>query len=315
MQTKKLISNVHRRLLSSSSIRKGCDKRLGARDHVRQLLLSDPCRQEIVHGLFGIHASIITYVFNHVKHHRVYFFYYICDMKTLAERLVWARTRKQLSQDQLAKLAGVSQSTIGNLEAGIRNSARKITSIALALEVSAAWLAEGLGAPEIQDQTAFSDETHIPANAIPVRAFQSGDSDFVEIQKVKLKLSAGISGFGIEPLIESGAPIVFQKEWLERHGYFADHLIALKIRGESMRPKLDDGDLVVINTADRIPKDNLVYAVNFDGEDIIKRLRRENREWWLVSDNPDQKAYPKQICKGACCIIIGQVIYMQSRSL
>lgn len=144
---------------------------------------------------------------------------------------------------------------------------------------------------------------------------QPGDLNFVEIQKVRLKLSAGISGFAIEPLIENGAPIVFQKEWLEKNGYYADKLIALKIRGESMRPKLDDGDLVVINTADRIPKDNHVYAVNFDGEDVIKRLCRENREWWLVSDNPDQKAYPKQICKGASCIIIGQVIYMQSRSL
>lgn len=258
---------------------------------------------------------IITYVFANVKHHRVYFFYYICDMRTLAERLAWARNRKQLSQHQLAKLAGVSQSTIGNLEAGIRNSARKITSIALALEVDAAWLAEGVGAFEMQDASPFSEQTHIPSGARPVKEFQRGDSDFVEIQKVRLKLSAGISGFAVEPLIENGAPIVFQKEWLERHGYFAENLIALKIRGESMRPKLDDGDLVVINTADRTPKDNHVYAVNFDGEDLIKRLRRENREWWLVSDNPDQKSYPKQICKGASCILIGQVIYMQSRAI
>jgi len=236
-------------------------------------------------------------------------------MKTLAERLVWARHRKQLSQDQLAKKAGVSQSTIGNLEAGIRNSARRITSIALALEVSPAWLAEGVGAADAVETSPFSDEVHVPVDARQVKESQPGDLNFVEIQKVRLKLSAGISGFAIEPLIENGAPIVFQQEWLEKNGYYADKLIALKIRGESMRPKLDDGDLVVINTADRIPKDNHVYAVNFDGEDVIKRLCRQNREWWLVSDNPEQKAYPKQICKGASCIIIGEVIYMQSRAI
>lgn len=155
----------------------------------------------------------------------------------------------------------------------------------------------------------------LPESFIAVRTHDPDDQDFVTIKTVRLKLSAGISGFAIEPERGEGMPIVFQKEWLERHGYFADNLIALKIRGESMRPKLDDGDLVVINTADRIPKDNHVYAVNFDGEDVIKRLCRENREWWLVSDNPDQKNYPKQICKSANCIIIGQVIYMQSRAL
>jgi len=66
-------------------------------------------------------------------------------MKTLAERLAWARAKKEVSQERLATLAGVSQSTIGNLEAGIRSSARKLPQIANALGVSALWLAEGVG--------------------------------------------------------------------------------------------------------------------------------------------------------------------------
>lgn len=66
--------------------------------------------------------------------------------------------------------------------------------------------------------------------------------------------------------------IVFQKEWLEKYGYFLDNFIVLKICGESMCFKLDDGDLVVINIVDCILKDNQVYVVNFDGEDVIKCL-------------------------------------------
>lgn len=66
-------------------------------------------------------------------------------MDNLAKRLTSARTDKGLSQQQLAKLAGVAQSTIGSLESGSRLSARKITAIADALGVNSLWLAEGKG--------------------------------------------------------------------------------------------------------------------------------------------------------------------------
>jgi len=66
-------------------------------------------------------------------------------MNNLAERLIWAREQKGLTQDALAKQAGVSQSTIGNLESGIRQTARKIIEIAAALNVDPMWLASGQG--------------------------------------------------------------------------------------------------------------------------------------------------------------------------
>ena len=45
----------------------------------------------------------------------------------------------------LAKKAGVSQSTIGNLEAGLRESPRQLLEIAAALGVSPLWLKTGEG--------------------------------------------------------------------------------------------------------------------------------------------------------------------------
>jgi transcriptional regulator with XRE-family HTH domain len=71
--------------------------------------------------------------------------YYIRDMDTLAKRLIWAREQKGLTQAALAKLSGVTQSTIGNLESGIRSSARRIVDIAAALNVNPNWLANGQG--------------------------------------------------------------------------------------------------------------------------------------------------------------------------
>lgn len=69
-------------------------------------------------------------------------------MYTLAERLKWARINAGLSQEELGKKAGVSQSTIGNLEAGTRSSARRLPQIADVLGVDALWLAEGRGKPD-----------------------------------------------------------------------------------------------------------------------------------------------------------------------
>lgn len=54
-----------------------------------------------------------------------------------------------MSQTELAKKAGVSQSTIGNLEAGLRKTAKNVTAIAAALQVNPFWLADGRGTPEL----------------------------------------------------------------------------------------------------------------------------------------------------------------------
>lgn len=150
---------------------------------------------------------------------------------------------------------------------------------------------------------------------IKIIARDPDDPSFVEIRKVRLKLSAGISGFGIEQEEEDGNPITFRKEWLDKNGYDPDKLIAIRVRGDSMEPALYAGDVVVINHADKAIKDGHVYAVNYEGEDVVKRLVRDNGEWWLMSDNQDQRRFPKKLCRGEACIIIGKIVYKQSENI
>lgn len=50
-----------------------------------------------------------------------------------------------MSQAELAKKAGVSQSTIGNLESGFRKSPKYVLTIATALGVDPMWLQYGSG--------------------------------------------------------------------------------------------------------------------------------------------------------------------------
>jgi phage repressor protein C with HTH and peptisase S24 domain len=63
-----------------------------------------------------------------------------------------------------------------------------------------------------------------------------------------------------------------------------------------MEPGLYDGDTVVVNTEQVTPKDGVVFAVNYEGELVIKRLMRDAGQWWLRSDNADQRRYPRKTC-------------------
>ena len=85
-------------------------------------------------------------------------------MKTIAERLKHARGLKGWTQAQLAAAAGVSQSAIGNIEAGVRNSRGSLPEIAEALGISRKWLADGIG--EMKE----TERRHAPASNLTPEA-------------------------------------------------------------------------------------------------------------------------------------------------
>ncbi|WP_339091152.1 S24 family peptidase [Variovorax paradoxus] len=140
--------------------------------------------------------------------------------------------------------------------------------------------------------------------------------DLTSIRKVTLRLQAGVNGFAVEPLDEiDGPPIFFRNDWMQQRGFKPYHLISIKVRGQSMEDKLFEGDMVVINTADTEPRDGDVFAVNYEGEAVIKRMKRERGSWWLSSDNVDKARYPDKECTGNACIIVGRVIHKQSERI
>ncbi|MET3132601.1 SOS-response transcriptional repressor LexA [Oxalobacteraceae bacterium GrIS 1.11] len=154
--------------------------------------------------------------------------------------------------------------------------------------------------------------SRIMAGARAVVVAESGDERFCEIRKVKLCLSAGITGFKLEPEQHDGSIISVPRSWVERNGFYPEKLVAIKVKGESMEPALYEGDLVIINTADTRPADGVVFAVNYEGEPVVKRMSRDIGEWWLSSDNPDQRKYHRKMCRGNDCLIIGRVVRKES---
>ena len=234
-------------------------------------------------------------------------------MKTLQERLLWARAQKaeqtglDFTQQDLANRAGVTQGSIAHLESGRTKTSRSLTKIAAALGVNTEWLAEGKGSPFSQMVAAGDVATQFPG-AMPVRGTSEETPSHIPIRKVSdFRLSAGVTGFQVELDHQNGGMWDIPSRWLERKKLNPLHLIAVDISGESMEPNLYDGDLVVINTADTRLVNGEVYAVNYEGEAVVKRMIREGGQWYLCSDNPAPR-FGRRVCRGSDCIIIGRVV-------
>ena len=138
--------------------------------------------------------------------------------------------------------------------------------------------------------------------------------DYPAIPYVNFKLSAGASGFGVEYDVEASRILVFGKDWYASRHLDPEKLFAVKVCNGSMEPGLYDKDTVVVNTADTMLKDGQVFAMNFEGELVIKRMVRDGGRWWLASDNTDQTRYPRKVCDENV-FPVGRIVHKQSERI
>ncbi len=89
-------------------------------------------------------------------------------MTELSERLKDSRKAAQITQVQLADLAGISQVTIQKIESGKTQGSKKLTPIALALNVNLDWLATGRGSPGVSDTQSTYTAEDFARNSLPL---------------------------------------------------------------------------------------------------------------------------------------------------
>jgi len=169
-------------------------------------------------------------------------------MDTLAKRLRHARKARNLTQVELAEKSGVAQSDISKIERGETLSTTKLVALSNALNVNPNWLDTGDG--EMTPAVRLLPGVSLRIGAINL----DNNPDFPAIRRVRFKLSAGASGFGVDYADEDGDPIVFRKVWFEKNGYEPDRLFAVRVANGSMEPGLYDGDTVVVNTQSATPR-------------------------------------------------------------
>lgn len=225
----------------------------------------------------------------------------------VGKNLDWLMSRRKMTAYDVQRATGVPQPTIHRIISGESADPRSRTLQPLAdfFQISLADLRE-------RDlETGNVLEGLKPGSVGRVEAAAANDTRFTLIPKVRLRLTAGISGFEVEPEPFDGTTTALSTSWIERRGYRPEKLIAVLVRGESMYPEFKEGDLVIVNTEDQKPVDGGVYAINFEGEPVVKRLTRDAGQWWLTSDNPDQRKYYRRTCDESV-VIIGRVVKKES---
>lgn len=190
-------------------------------------------------------------------------------MNTLQERLKFARNQKGMSQSQLGKAIGKSQSAIAALESGRNKESTNIILLAQVLGVSAIWLATGQG-----EMLSEAEQSNVSEHGEFV--FWDRFSDLPKEEWVLIpfyrdtKVSAGN---GIEQQKDSNNfRLPFSRTALRRLNIDSKNAVCMNVVGNSMLPILPENSTVGINMADREIRDGQIYAIKYNGLLRVKFL-------------------------------------------
>lgn len=159
-------------------------------------------------------------------------------------------------------------------------------------------------------------EATIALTATPAADERSGHSpsknDYALIPQYDVRGACGDGALNDHVEVTGG--LAFKRDWLRRMGAKPQHLFVIYATGSSMEPYIFEGDVVLFDSADTIPRDRQVYAIRRpDGSISIKRMAQQISGNWLIrSDNPDKARYPDEEVSPASMHdvpIIGRVIW------
>ena len=115
------------------------------------------------------------------------------------------------------------------------------------------------------------------------------------IPRYEAKTSAG-SGYHNGDHVEISKTHAFRIDWIRKNNWREEDLCVVEASGHSMEPTIRDGDVLLINMADKEFQSGKVYALLFPGEGLrIKRVHRlADGRIRISSDNPDKAQFPDE---------------------
>lgn len=175
---------------------------------------------------------------------------------TFSERLKKALTASGMRASQLAASTGLSKARISQYINGIYEpKSQAAFLIARALNVSEAWLI-GEGGPMKREKTNISEVVSSgKVYAIPL--FES--------------VSAGFGALAEDEIVDY-IPTVIKNE------YDVDDTIAIRVIGDSMTPKIEDGDIIIVRKQDSVDSGD-ISVVLVDGDEGLVKIVEYGSSW------------------------------------
>ena len=166
----------------------------------------------------------------------------------LAARIKELRTEKKLSQQSFAEMMGVSRSYLANIETGAKEpSFAFASSLMETFGVEPNWFFHG-------HETAKTDPS------------------FVTVPRYTVSASAGNGdSFVSEPM--DITYYAFSLQWIKRRGLDPKELQIIEVKGDSMEPKLIEGDLILIDRSNTKPMDGKAYVVRVWDDLVVKYVQ------------------------------------------
>lgn len=204
-------------------------------------------------------------------------------MAEIGHRIKARREQLQMTQEELAKKIGYkSKTTITKIENGTNDIVQsKVCDFAKALNTTPAYL---MGWEEPEQLTPKSNG--YPTVRIPVL----GD-------------------------VAAGVPILAQQDIIGYEDIPADmaktgEYFGLKIKGDSMEPKIHDNDIVIVKSMSNAENNDIVIAMIND-EATCKRLHKYSNSVVLTAINSDYK--PIEVTPDENIQILGKVVMSISK--
>lgn len=210
-------------------------------------------------------------------------------MNTLADRIKEAMREARVDAKELAGACGVQPQAVYQWRSGATKSLEgmNLVKAAARLGVRGAWLGEGRGPKHVTD-------TNVQLVELP-RAMDVPLISWVQ---------AGAWGEIVDNFAPGDA-----EEWMicpRRHGV---HAFALRVRGVSMRPKYEDGDIIFVDPdASADHGKNVIVRLENEKEATFKQLVIEDGRKFLRALNPEWTPRIMEINERAtiCGVVIGK---------
>lgn len=186
---------------------------------------------------------------------------------TIGDRIREARENKELDQATLARKANIVTRTLQRWEKGEQiPDGVSITKIAKATGVHPHWLLTGEG-----------DMYPQPDNVYPLPQTFHRKNTLVDLPLVAA-VPAGKLNASFHP--------DYVDDYIAVDDIKDPQAFALRVKGNSMAPRIEDGDTVVVSPAQEAHNGD-ICVVRVNGEDTLKKVKFEGNYIHLVPLNPD----------------------------